>query len=395
MHSQQPRVEWTRIPVVLSFAESLEMVETYGFNGSQGRIILEGQQLRPLDRPSDTVFLFMHPASTLQLLPMPMALADAGLHVLCAGSRYAKNDAALILEKVALDLGAYVRHAREQLGYRKVILVGWSGGGSLSLFYQAQAEQPTITRTPAGDPVDLVAAKLPLVEGIIFIAAHLSRAETLTEWLDPSVTDELHPDTRDIEFDIYSTGCPNRLPYSAAFVAAFRAQQRARNARISDWTLEILDWLRGKADGEMERAFVVHRTMCDVRWYDTSINPNGRKPGWTYLGKPEIANAAPAGLARFSTLRSWLSQWSYEHSNGKGPANAARIRDVPVLQIENGADDAVPATHNPAIHAALATSDKEFVRIEGATHYYLGQPAELARCIATVLDWSRRKGLLA
>jgi len=30
-------------------------------------------------------------------------------------------------------------HARDVLGYRKVVLVGWSGGGSLSLFYQAQA----------------------------------------------------------------------------------------------------------------------------------------------------------------------------------------------------------------------------------------------------------------
>ena len=41
------------------------------------------------------------------------ALADAGLHVLCAGSRYAKNDSALIMEKVVYDLGMYVRHARE------------------------------------------------------------------------------------------------------------------------------------------------------------------------------------------------------------------------------------------------------------------------------------------
>ena len=60
-----------------------------------------------------------------------------------------------------------------------------------------------------------------------------------------------------------------------------------------------------------------------------------------------------------------------------------------MLQIVNGADDAVPATHNPVIHAALATTDKELVEIAGATHYYLGQPAELADCIGTVTDWSR------
>jgi pimeloyl-ACP methyl ester carboxylesterase len=388
------RHEWDRVPVVISFAEQLRMTETYGFSGSQGRTVLEGQRLLPRGRPSDTVYLFMHPTSTLQLLPMPMALADAGLHVLCAGSRYAKNDSALIMEKVALDLGAYIRHAREDLGYRKVVLVGWSGGGSLSLFYQAQAEAPSIVQTPAGDPCDLVGANLPRADGIVFIAAHLSRAETMTEWLDPSINDELRPDDRDLELDIYAPHCPHAPPFDAAFVARFREAQRARNRKITNWALDMLDFLRRKDDGEMERAFVVHRTMCDVRWIDPSIDPNDRKPNWTYLGDPRIVNAGPAGLARFTTLRSWLSQWSYDLSNAKGPANAARIRGVPVLQIENTADDAVPATHNPAIRDALGTQDKEFVRIEGATHYYLGQPDLLQRCIATVIDWSARKGLL-
>ena len=35
-------------------------------------------------------------------------------------------------------MGAWVKDARAR-GYEKVILLGWSGGGSLSLFYQAEA----------------------------------------------------------------------------------------------------------------------------------------------------------------------------------------------------------------------------------------------------------------
>jgi pimeloyl-ACP methyl ester carboxylesterase len=389
------KAEWDRVPVVITFAERLRMVETYGFAGSQGQTVLEGQRLVPRGAPSDTVFLFMHPATTLNMLPMPAALADAGLHVLCAGSRYAKNDSALIMEKVVYDLGQYVRHARDALGYRKVVLVGWSGGGSLSLFYQAQAEHPTITATPAGDPYDLTQAGLQPADGIIFIAAHLSRAETLTEWLDPSVRDELDPDNRDPALDIYAADAASKPPYAAQFVATFRTAQLARNRRITARGRELLDRFAHRNDGEMERGFVVHRTNCDVRWLDPAVDPNGRKPGWCFLGDPRIANVAPAGLARFSTLRSWLSQWSYDHSNAKGTVNAARITSCPVIQIVNSADDAVPATHNPAIRAALATKDKEYVEIEGATHYYLGQPAELAKCITTVTDWSLRKGLLA
>lgn len=394
MSEAQSRCVWDRVPIVLSFAEQVKMTETYGFVGSQGRTVLEGQRLLPRDRPSDTVYLFMHPTSTLQLLPMPTSLADAGLHVMCCGSRYAKNDSALIMEKVAFDLGQYIRHAREVLGYRKVILVGWSGGGSLSLFYQAQAEKPSITHTPAGDAYDLTTANLPQADGIIFIAAHLSRAETLTEWLDPSLTDELRPDVRDPEFDIYAPNARHKPPFSADYIARFRAAQVARNRKITDWVRDTLDFLKRKDDGEMERGFVVHRTMCDVRWIDPAVDPNDRKPNWTYLGDPRIVNAGPAGLARFSTLRSWLSQWSYDLSNAKGPMNAAKITGVPVLQIENNADDAVPATHNPAIRDALATKDKEFVQIRHATHYYLGQPELLAQCIETVIDWSLRKQLL-
>jgi hypothetical protein len=82
-------------------------------------------------------------------------------------------------------------------------------------------------------------------------------------------------------------------------------------------------------------------------------------------------------------------------SNAKGPMNAAKIFKTPVLQIENLADDAVPATHNPAINAALATLDKEYVKLEGATHYYIGQPELLARCISTIKEWVARKGLAA
>lgn len=386
---------WDRVPLVVSFPNSPGFTETYGFAGNSGNVNLEGQLLRAADRPSDTVYVFMHPTSTLQLLPMPMALADRGLHVLCAASRYAKNDSALIMEKVAIDLSRWMRHAREVLGYRRVILVGWSGGGSLSLFYQAQAERPDITRTPAGDPVDLAAEEPIPADGVIFVAAHLSRAETLTEWLDPSVTDEMDPDRRTLALDIYSPECPARPPYSADFIATFRAAQIARNRKITAWCQAKLQRLRESNTGELERAFVVHRTMCDVRWLDPTVDPNGRKPGHCYMGDPRAVNVGPVGLARYSTLRSWLSQWSYDLSNAKGPANAAKIRATPVLQIENTADDAVPATHNPTIFAALATPDKRLLRIEGATHYYVGQPELLKQCMDTVISWSREKGLLA
>ena len=234
-----PSEGWARVPAILSFPDTPGFTETYGFAGASGKVWLEGQYLIPPERPSKTLFLFMHPSSTLQLLPMPAALVGAGLHVLCAASRYPKNDSGLIIEKVAIDMGAWIKDAQSR-GYEKVILVGWSGGSSLSLFYQAEADAPSITATPAGDVVDLTRAGLEPADGVIFIAAHLSRAETLTEWLDPSVTDELDPDRRALEFDIYNSTCAHQAPYADEFVTRFRAAQIARNRKITAWCQECL-----------------------------------------------------------------------------------------------------------------------------------------------------------
>ena len=288
-------VGYVRIPAILGFPDTTGFAETYGFGAASGSVWLEGQYLVPSERASKTLYLFMHPSSTLHLLPMPAALVGAGLHVLCAASRYPKNDSGLIMEKVAIDMAAWVKDARAR-GYEKVILVGWSGGGSLSLFYQAEAEAPSITATPAGDAVDLTKAGLEPADTVIFIAAHLSRAETLTEWLDPSVTDELDPDRRELALDIYDNACPHQPPYTDEFVQRFRAAQIARNREITEWCQERLDTLRRRVRSEVERCFVVHRTMCDVRWLDTSIDPNGRRPGWCYLGDPRAVNTSPAGL---------------------------------------------------------------------------------------------------
>jgi pimeloyl-ACP methyl ester carboxylesterase len=261
------REAFRREAFTISFDESAAFTEVYGFVGRSGRVFLEGHLLTPRGagegEERDTLILFMHPASSLGLLPLPTAMAAAGFHVMCGGSRYLRNDTALIMEKVALDMGAYVRHARDNLGYRKVVLAGWSGGGSLSLFYQAQAERPTVTMTPAGDPLDLRAAALPPADAVLSIAAHLSRAETLTEWIDPSVLDESNPDLRDPDLDIYAPDPRHRSPFSADFLAHFRAAQVARNERITVWAEEMLDRL--KTRGRRRAGARLHGPPHDVR----------------------------------------------------------------------------------------------------------------------------------
>jgi len=381
--------EWVHI----AYPETAAFRDVYGFASGHGMVNLEGIRYRPAGRPSRTLLVYMHPASTLQLLPMPRAMAERGVHVLCAGSRYARNDTALIMEKVLLDFGAYVRHAREQWGYRTIVLAGWSGGGSLSMLYQSQAETPTITATPAGDPLDIAAARLQPADGVIFQAAHISRALMLAEWIDPSVRDEDDPSDRDVELDLYDPRNPNQPPYTHEYVARFRAAQLARMRRRTAWVQQTLDDLRRGGGKEMERGFVTHRTLADPRYLDARVEPNDRTPGACYLGDPETVNNGPVGIGRFSTLRAWMSQWSVDHTNAHGERCVPHV-SVPLLAIENSADDAVPASHTRRIFDAAGSVDKTMRVIAGATHYYVGQPALLDEAARLCIDWMRERRLL-
>ena len=379
--------------VHIAHEEPVVFAETYGFSGSQGMINLEGVRIRPVDKSSDTLLLFMHPSSTLQLLPVPREAARMGAHVLCAGSRYARNDTAGILENVLLDLGAYIRHAKEVWRYRHVVLVGWSGGGSLSLFYQSQAENPTITHTPAGDPVAIRQANLIPADAVVFQAAHISRARLLLDIIDPSVSDEANPDRRIAHLDIYDPSNPNQPAYSADFIAEYRAAQLARMRRITAWAKAKLAELKAREGGEKERGFVTHRTLADPRFLDPTLDPNDRRPGWCYLGNPETVNTGPVGLGRFATLRAWLSQWSIDDTNGDGLATVPHIT-APLLVVENTADDAVPQPHAQLIFEAATTKDKRFELIKGATHYYAGQPELLRQSNELLFDWLGERGLI-
>ena len=133
--------------------------------------------------------------------------------------------------------------------------------------------------------------------------------------------------------------------------------------------------------------------MADPRFLDATVDPNDRKIGWCYLGEPETVNTGPVGLARFSTLRAWLSQWSIDDTNGDGVAAAKRIM-APLLFIENSADDAVPQTHGQEVFNAAITADKEYHVIKQATHYYSGQPDLLAEATALTENWLSDRRLL-
>lgn len=386
MTKESPK--YTTSPVLIAFTEKDPSRDTYG--GGVSNVILQGMHMRRPDATKDTVLVFMHPTATLDTLPLPRELARRGVPVLTCASRYPHNDSALIMEKVLIDLGHYVRYARERLGYKKVVLAGWSGGASLSVFYQSQAEAPNITQTPSGEPIDL-SGLLP-ADAVMQMAAHSARARIMTESMDASIRNELSPDDRDARLDLYDAVHGPRAPYTDDFVAAYRAAQIARNRRITAWVHEMLDQLKRKGGEDQERCFVTHGTMADPRWLDPRVDANDRAPGKCYLGVPAIVNNGPIGLGRFATLRSWLSQWSLEESRAMTELQGPRVK-APAIVIANSADDCCPPSHTATIFESLG-GPKELHTIAGANHYYIGQPAQLEAALGLSLTWLQKTGLL-
>jgi alpha-beta hydrolase superfamily lysophospholipase len=98
------------------------------------------------------------------------------------------------------------------------------------------------------------------------------------------------------------------------------------------------------------------------------------------------------GIGALLDAPRWLSQWSIDDTNAEGERCAAGVT-VPLLAIENTADDAVPQSHMGRLFKAAGSRDKTFLAIKGATHYYVGQPALLQEAVTASLNWLEERRL--
>jgi len=110
--------DYQRIPIAIVYKEQSAFKDTYA--GAEDTIFLEAHYLKPTKPITDTALVFMHPAGAGgAYLPMPTALAKAGIPVIYCNSRYRGVDSGLIMEKVVLDLNACIKEVKEKLGYKK------------------------------------------------------------------------------------------------------------------------------------------------------------------------------------------------------------------------------------------------------------------------------------
>lgn len=339
-------------------------------------------------RSKDLVFLFSHPAVNFLRHYLLEPLYKRGVAAMSVTTRHTDNDSTLLMERVIQDVGTAVQYLRRE-GYRKIVLVGNSGGGPLMSLYQSQAENLTIKTTPDGRPFDIIPEDLPPADAVALLSAHSGRHLYFRSCLDPSVIDENDPLAIDPELDMYTPR--NGPPYSQAFLERFAAGQRARHHRLTEWAVSRLREFEATKAQADDQAFVIHRTYAKPATLDHTIDPNDRAPGDTTIyGKAEAVNYSAGTYGRFNTLRSFLSQWS-ELSIADGPARLAETT-VPCLNVEYSADEGcLPAeTHR---YSEVLGDRCENRILRGAIHFPFLQPnAEeiIGQAADMLIDWAKK-----
>lgn len=362
---------------------------------------------------SDTVVCIMHPREFMACHYLIPDITAAGYAAWSQSPRSVGNDLRLEHEIVLFDVAVALSYLKSA-GFRRIILLGNSGGASLYALYNQQSQlapENRLARTPGGRPTNLATLEMPVVDGMILVAPHPGQGMLLLGGIDPSVTDESDAFSVDSALDPFDPANgfvdpPGSSKYSEDFIGRYRAAQRARVARLDAIAREMIAERmaarkRAKEGGSaLDRRKGAHtqiitiwRTDADPHCFDLSMDPSDRKVGTLWGRDPMVSNYGSVGFARLCSPESWLSTWSGITSKAALHLTAPSIGQPALLVEYTGDVSTFPATIK-GIFGAIATSDKTHLRIRGDHHgRALTADEEPGRYIAgrAIADWLRDK----
>jgi hypothetical protein len=403
------------VMIALGTTEAVAQVTVEEVDLSDGAL---GRYRAPAVGPvSHIAFLSIHRTADYRNHQSSVELANRGFGTLGIRTRFGNSEAAVNWELIALDIRNGVRFLRNVKGHSRVILVGRSGGGPSTSYYQAVAEngpsyckgRNKITECPF-KRADFTAADR--ADGIAFTDAHPGNGVNQLRSINGSVVNEDQPfgpqNKRLDPFDPnhgYNGLPPVHEPdgdstYSDHFVDKY---SRGQSRRMNDLIKEAQQIKKKIELGLIEtpnpndltqHPFPIFRASARLPELSTGVHCCTLKPtrllqdSTGTLSAPQIIHTVRVpdpgikendedenefedlSLTSFLSANAMRSKHSLDRldwcSSNNSTVCAVRVISVPTLVLAHQGHYFI--RDGEQIYEESASVDKEFVVVEGATH---------------------------
>ena len=385
--------------------------------------------------------LVAHRTANFMHHPACTELSNRGFMVLCMNTRYEGNEEVVRFEEMMLDVKAGVAYLRKQPGITKVLLFAHSGGGPTMSFYEAVAEngvafcQRPEKLVRCGDDL----AGLPRADGIVYADAHPGNPVNVLRGINPSVLNENDPPDKRVDptldpFNPANGFNPNGPShYSAAFQRRYYAAQSKRMNDLIAHAQGVLGQMKagtygypdddlvviprggnpGAGPGASAALFVYDPTIAGIM---QTVRPEKllRNDGTVVR---EVVHSVFAAQPKLQALHETfdggtkiLSIRSFLSANATRSTNA--LDGIDDCSSNNSTICAVQSISVPELFTAMgghyfvrdvereydlaATKDKDYVVIEGATHFFTPctacekTPGQYANTMKNMFDYIAR-----
>jgi pimeloyl-ACP methyl ester carboxylesterase len=358
---------------------------------------------------SHTAFLAIHRTGDYLAHVSTQELPKRGFSVLGMNSRFKNNESSVNWELIALDVRAGVRFLRSQPGITKVILIGHSGGGPTTSYYQAVAENgPSYCQggnklSPCSNSQLAGFVATDKADGIVFMDAHPGNTVNGLRSLNAAVSAEDNPKQLNAalnpfdEKNGFNPNPPGDSVYSPAFVQRYTdVQSRRMNNLISEALKMRDDIANGNSVPTDDDAFIVYHDSARLSDFSTGVWRGTLHPAKLLknngtIDASQIVNTvrvpdgignrdtdAELGGGMFLTLTSFLSANAIRStnsldgidwcsSNNSTPCAVSHLSpSLPVLVTSMQGHYFI--RDGEQIFEMSTSNDKDYVVIEGATH---------------------------
>ena len=374
--------------------------------GARGAVGAVYQPTSPSGKQSIAFVVIHEDANTIES-DICTQLAQRGYTMLCIKSEFGQQ-AQVTWDALALDVAGAVKYLRGLSAVKKVVLIGYSGGGSIMSYYQNVAQngvaacQAPERLNPCGNAV----ANMPPADGVILGDAIPGIAFSDLSALDASVVNEQDPRARDASLDMYAA--PNDFSasgpssYAPAFIDRYTAAQGARMDRLIAQAQDLLKQARdGKGPYANDAPMPVGRLSARIWEADLSLLshtkgkyplispefPDGSPP--QVINSLRVTSADPTGNQRWDPRKGGFSAATFlsiaaikapnlriaadsitgvdwASTNTSTVLNVAGIRSPLLIMSMTGHYWIVPS--EMYLEAATKATDKTLVYIKGASH---------------------------